>query len=137
MPPNFTTGRAPPRTRMTLTLPHRSHASSRLSTTLALVPPKPNEFDSTQPSLTLSRRAAAGDPGLGAGAARLGMLELLEHQHAGAAGDDEAIAVDVIGARGLVRRLVDLRRHRAHGIEQYRERPIELLATAGEDHVLL
>ena len=35
----------------------RSYASSRLNTTDALVPPKPNEFDSTQPSFTLSRRS--------------------------------------------------------------------------------
>src|SRR5712671_2805070 len=33
------------------------HASSRLKTTDALVPPKPKEFDSTQPSATLSRRS--------------------------------------------------------------------------------
>ena len=33
------------------------HASSRLNTTDALVPPKPNEFDSTQPSFTSSRRS--------------------------------------------------------------------------------
>ena len=30
---------------------------SRLNTTDALVPPKPNEFDSTQPSLALSMRS--------------------------------------------------------------------------------
>ena len=28
-------------------------------------------------------------------------------------------------------------RHRAHGVEQHRQRPVELLAAAGEDHVLL
>src|SRR5262249_55851863 len=33
------------------------HASSRLSTIDAFVPPKPNEFDSTQDSATLSRRS--------------------------------------------------------------------------------
>jgi hypothetical protein len=33
------------------------HASSRLNTTDALVPPKPKEFDSTQASVTLSRRS--------------------------------------------------------------------------------
>ena len=36
---------------------HAPHASSRLNTTDALVPPKPNEFDSTQPSVTSSRRS--------------------------------------------------------------------------------
>src|SRR5262249_31537896 len=35
---------------------HDSHTSSRLNTTEALVPPKPNEFDSTTPSFTLSCR---------------------------------------------------------------------------------
>src|ERR1700733_10400879 len=37
--------------------PRHGQASSRLNTTEALVPPKPNEFDSTQPSVTLSRRS--------------------------------------------------------------------------------
>src|SRR5215468_2142755 len=36
---------------------HCAHASSRLNTTDALVPPNPNEFDSTQPSATPSRRS--------------------------------------------------------------------------------
>src|ERR1041384_7506327 len=37
---------------------HEQHqASSRLTTTEALVPPNPNEFDSTQPSWKLSRRS--------------------------------------------------------------------------------
>src|SRR5215831_1021325 len=36
---------------------HFAHASSRLNTTDALVPPNPNEFDSTQPSATPSRRS--------------------------------------------------------------------------------
>src|SRR5215471_14461468 len=33
------------------------HASKRLRTIDALVPPKPNEFDSTQPTATLSQRS--------------------------------------------------------------------------------
>ena len=44
--------------------------------------------------------AVADDLAVDAGAARLGVLELLEHDDAGAAGDDEAVAVLVIGARG-------------------------------------
>ncbi len=36
-----------------------------------------------------------------------------------------------------MRRVVELRRHRAHGVEQHRQRPVELLAAAGEDDVLL
>ena len=35
----------------------RFYTSSRLSTIDALVPPNPNEFDSTQPSFTLSCRS--------------------------------------------------------------------------------
>src|SRR5215813_2437306 len=34
----------------------KTHASSRLKTSVALVPPKPKEFDSTVPSLALSMR---------------------------------------------------------------------------------
>ena len=45
---------APPGKRSTSLAPQ---ASSRLNTTEALVPPKPNEFDSTQPSVTSSRRS--------------------------------------------------------------------------------
>jgi hypothetical protein len=71
------------------------------------------------------------------GAARLGVLELFQHQHARAPGDHEAVAVLVIGARSLVRRLVVAARHRPHGVEQHRQRPVELLAAAGEHHVLL
>src|SRR5262249_7608638 len=37
----------------------RNHASSRLKTSVALVPPKPKEFDSTVPSLALSMRLRA------------------------------------------------------------------------------
>ena len=38
------------------TLAVQSHASIRLNTSVALVPPKPKEFDSTVPSLALSMR---------------------------------------------------------------------------------
>ena len=49
----------------------------------------------------------------------------------------KSVPVGVVGARSLVRRLVEARGHGAHGVEQHRQRPIELLAAAGEDHVLL
>ena len=45
-------------------------------------------------------RAVADDLAVDLRAARLGVLQFLQHQHAGAAGDDEAVAVHVIGARG-------------------------------------
>lgn len=65
------------------------------------------------------------------------MLELLQHQHAGAAGDDEAVAIDVIGAGSSRGPVVELGRHGAHGVEQVRHRPVEILMAAGKDHVLL
>ena len=46
----------------------------------------------------VGRRAVADDLAIDLGAARLGVLEFLEHQDAGAAGDDEAVAVLVVGA---------------------------------------
>ncbi|GJE45592.1 hypothetical protein AEGHOMDF_4792 [Methylobacterium soli] len=64
------------------------------------------------------------------------MFQFLEHQHAGAARDDEAVAVGVIGAGGPGGGVVVLRRHGAHGVEQDRERPVEVFAAAREDDVL-
>src|SRR6202034_1971447 len=52
------------------------------------------------------------------------------------AGDDEAVAVDVVGAAGRGRGVVELGRHRAHRVEQAGEGPVQLLAAAGEDYVL-
>ena len=53
-----------------------------------------------------------------------GVLELFYDQHATATGDDEAIAVDVIGAGGPLRGIVVLGGQRSHGIEQAAERPV-------------
>ena len=50
--------------------------------------------------MAVGGEAIAGDFGVDLGAARLGALIFLQHQHAGAAGDDETVAVAVIGARG-------------------------------------
>ena len=61
---------------------------------------------------------------------------LLQHQHAAAAGDDEAIAVRVIRARGGGRGVVALGRQRAHGVELRGHRPVQLLAAAGDHDVL-
>ena len=65
------------------------------------------------------------------------MFEFFEHQHAGAARNHEAVAVDVIGTRCRRRRIVVFGRHRAHRIEQIGQRPVQIFAAAGEDHVLL
>jgi hypothetical protein len=87
--------------------------------------------------VTVRSRAIADDLGEDFRAARPGVPEFLEHQHAGAAGDDEAVALHVIGARGLFGRSVELGGHGAHGIKQVRHGPVEILMAAGEDDVLL
>ena len=48
-------------------------------------------------------QAVADDLGIDLGAARLGVLQLFENDDAGALAHDEAVAVAVIGARGLFR----------------------------------
>ena len=62
-------------------------------------------------------QAVAGDLGIDLGAARLGVLELLEHDDAGALAHDEAVAVAVIGPRGLFGRVVAVGRQRPAGGE--------------------
>ena len=81
--------------------------------------------------------AVADDLGQDARTARLRVFERFDHDHAAAAGDDETVAVGVVGARGLLRRVVVFRRQRAHRVEHHRLRPVQLLAAAGEDKVLL
>ena len=81
--------------------------------------------------------AVADELAVDAGAASLGVLELLENDDAGAAGNDEAVAGDVIGAARDLRAVVEVRRHGVHGVEQDRQRPIELLAAASKHDVLL
>ena len=56
----------------------------------------------------IARHAIADDFGIDLGAARLGMLELLEHDDAGTFAHHEAVAVLVIGARGLLGIIVEL-----------------------------
>ena len=87
--------------------------------------------------MTVGCRSVADELGIDLGAAGLGALEFLEHNRAGATGDDEAIALGVVGSACLGGGRVKLRRHRFHGVEQNRKRPVELLEAAGEHHVLL
>ena len=82
-------------------------------------------------------RPVADDLAVDPRPARLGPPVLLEHQHASAAGDDEAVAVLVEGAGGDRRAVIVAGRHGTHGVEQHGQRPVELLAAAGEHHVLL
>jgi len=56
---------------------HQNHASSLLNTTEALVPPKPNELESTWPSLASSRRSRTMFMSLIAGS-RFSMLALAQ-----------------------------------------------------------
>ena len=81
--------------------------------------------------------AIAGDLGIDFRAARFGVVEFFKDENAGTASDDEAVTIGVVGARRFLRHLIETRRHGAHRVEQHRERPIELLASAGEDNVLL
>ena len=70
-------------------------------------------------------------------APRARMLQRFQHQHAAAAGDHEAVARRVEGARGLLGPIVVAGGHGAHRIEQQRHLPALFFAAAGEDHVLL
>src|SRR6185436_2667477 len=61
--------------------------------------------------------AVARDLAVNLGAAASGALHLLEHEHAGAAGDHEAVAALVVSAARLLRRGIECGRHGAHGVE--------------------
>ena len=74
--------------------------------------------------------------GMDACAARDRMVPVLQHQHAAAAGDHEAVAIGIVGARGLLWAIVERGRQRAHRIEHHAHRPVQVLATTGEDDVL-
>src|SRR5690606_30655763 len=86
---------------------------------------------------TVGGGAIAHHLGPDAGAARLGVFELLENQNAGASGNDETITRRVVAARGLFGGLVEVRAHGAHGVEQVRKGPVEILVATSEDDVLL
>ena len=62
-------------------------------------------------------QAVADDLGIDLRAARLGVLIFLEHHDAGALAHHEAVAVLVVGPRGLGRRFVEAGRQRARGAE--------------------
>ncbi|MCY1518133.1 hypothetical protein D9M68_528410 [compost metagenome] len=81
--------------------------------------------------------AVADDLGVDFCAACQCVVERLDHHHAAAAGDDEAVALGVVGTRGLFRRVVVLGGQRAHGVEQERLAPVLFFTAAGEDDVLL
>ena len=81
-------------------------------------------------------QAVADHLGIDLGAARLGVLELLEHDDAGALAHDEAVAVPVVGARGLLGRVVEVGRQRAAGGEAGDARAADRrFGAAGDHHV--
>src|SRR3546814_11163902 len=80
--------------------------------------------------------AVAGQLGVDARAARLGVFVFLQHQHAAAAGDDEAVASGVVGTRGAFGRVVVVGGQRAHRVDLRGPAPVQFLAAAGEHHVL-
>jgi len=65
----------------------------------------------------VARHAIADDLAIDLRPARLRMLQLLEHDHAGALAHDEAVAILVIGARGPLRLIVEGRAQRPAGAE--------------------
>ena len=67
----------------------------------------------------------------------LGVFQFFYYQHTAATGDNEAVAVGVVGARGAFRRIVVLGGEGAHGIKQAAQRPVQFFAATGKDHVLL
>ena len=64
------------------------------------------------------------------------MVVVLEHQHAATAGDDEAVAGGVVGARGRGGCFVVVGGQRAHRVELQAQRPVQFFAAAGEHDVL-
>ena len=79
----------------------------------------------------------ANDLAIDLGPAGLGALIVFQHHDPGSAGDHEAVPISIERARGAMRLGIVLGRHGAHGVEQVGQRPVELLAAAGEHDVLL
>ena len=56
-------------------------------------------------------------------AARLGMLELFEHHHAGPLAHDETVAVAIVRTRSFLRLVIEIRGERAAGGEPGNRQP--------------
>src|SRR3546814_13420831 len=82
-------------------------------------------------------RRVGRDLAVDLGAARLGVLQFLQHQDTTAAGNAEAVTVAVVGAAGPGRLVVVSAGQRARGVEQHGVGPLQLLAATGEDAALL
>ena len=87
--------------------------------------------------VAVRRGAVSGQFGVDLGAPGLGVFKFLQHHDAAAAGNDESVAVGVEGARRLFRGVVVAGTKRRHGVEQHRQAPMQFLAAAGENDVVL
>ncbi len=79
--------------------------------------------------------AGAGQLGVDAGAAGLGVLEALEHQATGALADHETVAAGVEGPRGMLRVVVAQAERAGGGKAGHADRAHGRLAAAGEHHL--
>jgi len=84
----------------------------------------------------IARQAVARHLGIDFGAARLGVLEFLEHQNARTHAHDEAVAILVIGTRTARRLIVEFGGQRLAGNEASdAEAADRRFSTTGDDHV--
>ncbi len=86
--------------------------------------------------VTVGSGAVAGQLGIDVSTTSQRVLQLFDHQNAAATGDDETIAVRIIGTGRLFRRVVVFGRQRAHGVKLDGRRPVQLFTATGEDHIL-
>ena len=84
----------------------------------------------------IGRCAVANDFSIDVRAARQGMFQFFNHNHAAAARDNETITVGVIGTRRFFRRFVVFGGQRAHRVEFTRHFPAQLFAAAGKHDIL-
>ena len=82
----------------------------------------------------IAGHAIADQFGVDLGAARLGVLELFEHQRAGALSHHEAVAVLVIRTRGARRIVVEFGRQRPQRREAGERQPVDRRLGAARDH---
>ena len=84
--------------------------------------------------ISVARHAVADHLGIDRGAARLGVLQLLEHHDARPLAHHEAVAVAVIGTRRALGRVVEMRRKRARGGKARERQPVDRGLGAARDH---
>ena len=82
----------------------------------------------------VARQAVADELGINLRAARLGMLVDLEHHAARALAHDETVAIAIIGARGLLRPIVESGRKRLAGGKAGNADAVDRRFRAARDH---